>query len=270
MTLAARPQTALFVLTDSEGRQYGVDITTSQTFTDRYIVTKHPVEEGAEVSDNIQKQEATISITGEISNSPLHLSEEPDPRRGVTTYELLRRIADDGRTVSLATPVRSYRELAFTDLKVERGSDISSETLRISISLIEIRRAKTLITSLAPSLFAEDVRDSATEEAASSGDTEPWSPCQLDIRRSAGAALVGGAAGADFDELDQCRTELNPEADEPLTRDELIAQLQAFNVLPPAAGGEPVGTGESSPLMSPDERIDWSAIPDKSGDIVGK
>ncbi len=278
MALSPRAQTALFVLTDNDGRQYGIDVTMRQRFSDRFIVTKHPVEEGAEVADHIQKSEAIIEITGEITNTPLHLTEEADPRRAVTSYELLRRVADQRRTVALATPVRSYEQLAFTELSVERGSDISSEVVRVTMTLIEIIRAKTLLTTLDPSLFAPDVADSAARFAgALQGairSTRIRVCRDLDGNRTilseavaAQALRAEGDPEATVAEFDQCRLELAPRRDLKPEEEQGVQNALRDNGAPYYVH-ERIRFLRGAPLDNIDGRIDWTETVNRGQNAV--
>ncbi len=153
---------------------------------DSNIITQHPVESGADISDHVQKQPTSLTLQVKISNTPLPQAVQEMRGLGALyaiaevegtgliahgraslTYALLLTLKEEAVPVRIITGLRTYRNYIIGDVSPTRqggpGSD-SRNALDLSISLQEINTVEATIVTVDPSIFEEVVRSSATDE----------------------------------------------------------------------------------------------------------
>lgn len=154
-------------LTDDEGMFLEFEATISTQHQGDAVVTEHPVEQGADVTDHIRRSPETLEINGVVSNTPLvvlgRLNAERtsvvldraradavalsvpggDVRtRAEDAYNFLKGIKDQGRTVKVITTLRIYKNMAIRGIVVSRDKD-TRNILDVRLSLKEIVIALT-------------------------------------------------------------------------------------------------------------------------------
>lgn len=87
----------------------------------RNEVTKHPVETGADVSDNIRQEPVVVSIEGIISATPLPGAQgEDDPNRHITAFNQLTDAVSKRQLIKIATGLKVYENMAIEGLSTPR------------------------------------------------------------------------------------------------------------------------------------------------------
>jgi hypothetical protein len=118
-------------------------------------VTKHPVEDGASVSDHRRVQPRSVTIEGVISNTPIPEPSAPkitqsfrnqfftsqstyDPKRASNAYLDLLALANSNDLVTLITTMETYKNMTLTQLDVPRDAK-TGEAVKFTASFLEIR-----------------------------------------------------------------------------------------------------------------------------------
>ncbi|MDD5034859.1 MAG: hypothetical protein PHE55_08890 [Methylococcaceae bacterium] len=136
------------------------DATLNETHSDTAEVTEHPVEFGADVSDNIRMMPATLELEGIVSSTPIVFLASitaPSPlenklqlyptrsydRPGDAYDELRRAMREDGGGITVSTTLRTYENMAITSLEANRDAE-NGNVLHVSISLREVKKVSPL------------------------------------------------------------------------------------------------------------------------------
>lgn len=85
-------------------------------------VTKHPVEQGSDISDHKRKGPDKVRITGIISNTPLRLFNfgPSELKPAENAWEVLNEMAASKELVTIITTLKTYEDMAMTDLRAPR------------------------------------------------------------------------------------------------------------------------------------------------------
>jgi hypothetical protein len=128
------------------------DCTVSETHIGNANVTSHPVEDGSDMTDHIQRTPEELQLVVIMTDTPLlFLSSrfaQPavpggDPtNRAQDAYGFLKAIKDAGKTVSVITTLRDYVNMAIVGMSVGRDKD-TSRIVDIALSLKEVLIATT-------------------------------------------------------------------------------------------------------------------------------
>lgn len=125
------------------------DASVDETHVTASEATTHPVETGGEVSDHIRRLPTEITITGQVTDtpivylastnarSPLTTSNAQDRNRVDTAYAELRRAQADGELVTVATSLIDYTNMAILSISVTRNAK-KGKILEATINLREI------------------------------------------------------------------------------------------------------------------------------------
>ncbi len=115
-------------------------------------ITKHPVESGANVTDHIRREPETLNLEVIVSDTPLIFVASINARpsvpggnpvtRAVDAYEFIKRIKDQGKTVTVSTRLRDYPSMAIASVGVTQDKD-TGNIVRFRIGLEEITIAET-------------------------------------------------------------------------------------------------------------------------------
>jgi len=170
-----------------------LDAALSETHSKEALVTDHPVEFGADVSDHIRRLPDSVEINGIVSNTPLvFLSAVTEsPTRAEDAYEELRRIMDEGELVTVATTLREYSNMALTNLAVARDA-ASGNVMNATMSLREIIIAETqTVEAPVPAAAANSKPVNQGKQAAKPANAAQAAKSQS-ILSSVGEALFGG------------------------------------------------------------------------------
>ncbi len=123
---------------------YEVDVFTSEEHSHPAEVTEFPVEDGADVSDNIRSRPVTVTVEGYVSDTPIgRMAELRDSGSvpGNECYQRLLDVRESGEPVTLITSLGTFTNMALEDLSVPRSSD-DGAGLRFSARFKQIKLAK--------------------------------------------------------------------------------------------------------------------------------
>lgn len=151
-TLTGVKQRVAIAIQDDPTQFLEFDAALSETHTGNANVSDHPVENGVDMTDHIQRTPEELQIVGIVSDTPLlalaSLRAEPsivggDPQnRSQDAYGFLKGIKDAAQLVQVTTTLRDYASLAITGMSVVRDKD-KSKIVELSLVLREIIIATT-------------------------------------------------------------------------------------------------------------------------------
>lgn len=139
-------------LVDDDSQFIEFDATIAAAHDGTATITKHPVEEGANVTDHIRTEPEALNLEVIVSDTPLivraSINARPSvPGGGIATraanaYEFVKGIKDQGKTVTASTKLRDYPSMAVASIGVTQDKD-TSNIVRMRIRLEEITIAET-------------------------------------------------------------------------------------------------------------------------------
>lgn len=114
-------------------------------------VTQYPVEEDVAISDHIQLENPSFSITAMFSDATHHLLERSKESDGsmkqADAYLILQELRDARQTVALRTPLGIYPDLAITSISHAKSTN-EGRSLYVDISFQQIRKISTSTTTI--------------------------------------------------------------------------------------------------------------------------
>jgi len=159
---------SLTLLAKFSGSKVGalqLDASISEAHLKEVKVTDHPLERGGVVSDHVQRQPETITITGVVSNTPIPTSKNtvrtelgtvadvPEAPFGAASraeaaFTTLRRYMDTGEVLSVVTRLHTYESMVLTSLSVGLDGG-AGEVLPFMATLREVRFVESQRVALA-------------------------------------------------------------------------------------------------------------------------
>ncbi len=131
---------------------YTIDAAISEDHSFDADVTDHPVETGADITDNIQAKPIQVTIDALVSDTPigpLQASRDNDgndpPSRNA--YATMLAIRDQRKTVTITTSLAVFENMALTSLSVPRNAQ-NGEALRFKAVFKQIRFITNLRTTV--------------------------------------------------------------------------------------------------------------------------
>ncbi len=143
-----------------------MDATLSEDYTSEVEWTPHPVEDGADITDNASLQLDRATLAGVMTQTPI-VGGSATTDRLAEAEEALRRIIKDRLPVLVVTGLRVLEDYVVTSLSVSR-SQTTGLSFNFSIDLMEIITVEAQFTEVPPA------------------------PVRADKKAEAGAAVDGG------------------------------------------------------------------------------
>lgn len=160
-------------------RKYSVgaldlDLIISESHKRSNIVTERKIEDGSIISDHIQADLASGSLTGLISNFSIS-TEGLTTNRSQDAFDILERIMTAGELVTITTVLKVYQNVAITNLNVVRNS-ATGEALTFDVSFKQGKIVK----------LQEVVVETSVSIANMDNDTNRQAAPELDAGRTVG------------------------------------------------------------------------------------
>lgn len=127
-------------------------------------VTEFPVEDGSEISDHVINKHPTFRFTAIVSDYSSNMNTEKGAMSQRDAYQMLLKMRDDRKEVSLLTPVATYESLIITNVSFPRKSG-DGLSLFVDLNLTQIRKVKSDFKSTT-------VKVTGKTSGKTSGDTE--------------------------------------------------------------------------------------------------
>lgn len=169
------------------GSKYFTDCTVDIQHEFANTVTEHPVEDGVNFSDHVQRQNNRFTVNGVFSDIPLNGyagDSLPILERITAAYEFLKKLRDQALTFTLVSKYESYPDCVIENLSIPVTAETSA-SLHFSMSVVQIRRSKTATTT---AILTNRVRADKVDTASSTTDSGKKNT--TDVKKS--VAVTGG------------------------------------------------------------------------------
>lgn len=137
-------------LTLSQPRTIGdvvVDCALEEVHTDRLMITDHPVERGANITDHAYKQPAEVTIRAGWSNSSWQAGGDPGYVQQV--YDTLLQLQESREPFAIITGKRQYENMLIQSLGVTTDQ-VTEQALMVTAVCREVILVDTQTTTTAP------------------------------------------------------------------------------------------------------------------------
>lgn len=128
-----------------------LDVTMDEVHEWQNDVTTNPVETGSPIADHIQIMPDKLRITGMISDSSISdavikqfsgIDNGQFLTRVQTAFDLLRKLKDDRKLITVYTKHKVYTDMALTSLSIPRNNQ-TGDSIQFSIEFVNIRIVNT-------------------------------------------------------------------------------------------------------------------------------
>ena len=171
-----------------------LDAVLTETHNNAVRTTTNPVELGADITDHAIIEPKKITITAQVSDTPLGLaafgeivdsitgffgsSTEQNITRSVAAYNAIVDLMEKREPIEVQTKLKLYRDMLVTELSTSQDKDTSRVAL-MNISLTEVLITESEIVKLDPDQLEDSVRNQASS-ASEKGRQEPNVPNDTD------------------------------------------------------------------------------------------
>ena len=118
-----------------------VDVTPTQEHAERYTVTSHPLESGANAADHIIREPIVLRMTGIISDTPMgaaELARQQDSPGGVPSQDAHAHLKSLGGTVfTVETDLETYPNMTLAEL-TEPVTASDGKSLRFRVTFRQL------------------------------------------------------------------------------------------------------------------------------------
>lgn len=141
-------------------------------------VSEHPVENGSNISDHIQNGIREGSFTGLVTNFSIYgLPQSGAQNPAKEAFELLKRLWEDKKLVTLVLVLDTYEDVAITNISVSRdGNSGDAQEFDISfksVKQVQLREVSIRATVTPPKMDTKKRRQAATKSVTG---TNPGTP----------------------------------------------------------------------------------------------
>ena len=161
------------VLSRSPQRSIGgiiPDCTVEEEGTDELVATRHPVEQGASISDHVYKQPAQLVMRVAWSNASA--SAFGDPNYVTSIYNQLLALQVSGQLFTVTTGKRQYQNMQM--LRITQRTDEKTElALEVIANFEQILIATTSQTVVPPASVQKDPTQTAQVQNLGSQNLKP-------------------------------------------------------------------------------------------------
>lgn len=129
-----------------------LDATISENHDFSSLVTKYPIEKGADISDNIINNPVKLTMTGFITNSPVNIfgdfvdratqGQKLLPNRVGAAFTELTDLREIKEPFTVVSGLKTYQSMVFESLVFPRDRS-TGDTLRFTAVLTRLRKAES-------------------------------------------------------------------------------------------------------------------------------
>jgi hypothetical protein len=150
-----------------------VDISQSESHERNNLVTKNPVESGADVTDHIQIQPAKLTISGVVSATPVQvLGFQNSNSRVSDAYSALKKISTKKELVDIVTGIEVYQNMALVTLTVPRDRE-TGKSFRFTAQFEEVFIVDSQVVSVGASPMSGNKQAETTKSSGKQTPTKP-------------------------------------------------------------------------------------------------
>lgn len=183
---------SLFIRSNKNIAGIRLDAVTVESHVSQVRTTKSPVEFGADVTDNSIVEPKSLTITAEVSDSPVNGSSlgplisqndtfgsatEPNITRSNAAYNALISFQENKEPTEVQTRLKQYSNMLITNISTTQDKD-SSKIASMAITMDEILILETEIIALSK----DQLKAGSPQEQATSSDNkgrqEPQEPTE--------------------------------------------------------------------------------------------
>lgn len=148
-----------------------MDAVLSESHISTLDITRHPVEAGAEISDHAVLQARTVTISGEVTDTPLNLasfgeittninnlfgtSTEDNKTRSVIAYETFERLQAEREFIDVQTGLRLYSDCLIESLSVIQDSD-TSRMVGLNMKLLQVIQVESKVVDISETKYERE------------------------------------------------------------------------------------------------------------------
>uniref|UniRef100_A0A6M3XXM1 Dit-like phage tail protein N-terminal domain-containing protein n=1 Tax=viral metagenome TaxID=1070528 RepID=A0A6M3XXM1_9ZZZZ len=147
--------------TDLGGTILVLDASMSQGHQRSAIVTEHPIEDGADITDHVRPGPVRLTIDGVISATPVG-DELAFPGREIDAWTVLEQVIEEATPVTVITSLRVYSSMVITALSTIRARGEQAIFPQIEMQQISIVSAAT---TLLPAAIIKKIPQKASAPA---------------------------------------------------------------------------------------------------------
>lgn len=145
-------------------RLFQFDVTEREQHSRSAVVSTHPVEQGADVADNVRVENPRLTLTGVVTNTPF-AEVLTIPNRDFIAWETLARVLEDGRPVTVVTPLETYTSMVLVNLTCDRDRS-TGQALRPTLVFERVNEVGSLVVEIPPEIILADDSGSASGGAS--------------------------------------------------------------------------------------------------------
>lgn len=186
--MADIPQSLFF----KGNRKYGVgtitfDLVLSENHNYNSTITKHPVQDGSEISDHIDNELESGTLNGLMTNYSLQIGEVVS-NRAQDAFEALVALWQEKTRVTITTVLKVYNDVVITSMPFMRDNT-QGESLPISISFEKMEIVKLQEVTLELSVKLNDLDSDLNKQVAEEVDIGETTTDPLDERQKANLGI---------------------------------------------------------------------------------
>jgi len=129
-------------LTEAGGQAFTFDGMTSESPTHEVVLSKHPVEDGADISDHAQTMPRQLTIVCDLTNSPMASQGPQSINRDHALYQALLDIQERKDPITVVTGLDVYTSMMILMVTTTRDAS-TGQKVPVSIDLEEVILTKT-------------------------------------------------------------------------------------------------------------------------------
>lgn len=134
-----------------------LDASLNENHTASNQITRFPVERGVDITDHIRKQPDRVSITGVITDHPIHLGGAAgNPNRSGDAYGAFLDMINGAQLVAVVTTLRTYFNMGIESMVVPR--DVSrGNSIEVTLNFVEVNTAQVIRDQATTDLGSQNV-----------------------------------------------------------------------------------------------------------------
>jgi hypothetical protein len=114
------------------------------------VITDHPVEAGANVSDHVRLVPSRLKISGIVSNQPLSLTQiNLNPTRADEAFATLLSYQEDAQLLTVTTTLQVYEDMLLKSLSVTRDKD-TGNIVAMDLDFQQVVTVESSFAAVAP------------------------------------------------------------------------------------------------------------------------
>lgn len=145
-----------------------MDASLSESHQAANEVTRHPVEQGSDITDHVRRQPERVTITGVITDTPTTLGGALEENRSLSAFEKFLEMKDRADLVTVVTSLRQYSNMVIESYSIPRDAR-RGQSVEITLNLVEILTAQ--IAEIPPEPAAGTQSSRGTVDLGSQGTT---------------------------------------------------------------------------------------------------